>query len=135
MQHIMPHTAAPSVVPPTTHTSSTLLTMKADSGAYRHDIRPPDATILHKISYNFHAPTVQLPNNASITATETGRLRISPYLYEQAHVLQDLASASLLSLGQLCDDDCHVILRKHDLKIYKKGILIATGTRNHTDGL
>ena len=38
-------------------------------------------------------------------------------------------------MGQLCDDDCTVVLRKHDLSVIKNEEIIIRGTRNRTDDL
>jgi hypothetical protein len=81
---------------------------------------------------------VLLPDNTSIKATESGHLPLSNLLTQnakKAHVLRDLHSASLISLGQLCDDNCNIILTKEHLTIFKNNQLIITGTRNQTDGL
>ena len=53
---------------------------KADSGASRHYIRQSDTSILHNKTTDPHGPTVLLPNNASITATESGQLPLSNLL-------------------------------------------------------
>ena len=114
------------------------ITMKADSGASRHYIRPQDSSILQQKKHDPFGPTVQLPNSESITATETGQLPLSNTLSteaKKAHVLDELLSASLLSLGQICDDNCNIVLTKEKLIIYKDNNIIATGTRNKTDGL
>ena len=52
-----------------------------------------------------------------------------------ANILPHLQSASLISLGQLCDDDCTVILDKYSLTATKNGQVVLTGTRNPQDGL
>ena len=65
----------------------------------------------------------QLPiKNLSTTATT-------------AHVLPNLKSASLLSMGQLCDDDCIVTLDKSKMTVEKNNKIILEGTRNINDGL
>ena len=46
-----------------------------------------------------------------------------------------LHSASLISLGQLCDDDCIAILDKNEINILKDSKIILKGRRNKTDGL
>ena len=51
------------------------------------------------------------------------------------HVLPHLQSASLASLGQLCDDNCKVLLDKHSLTATKNGNIVLRGTRNPHDGL
>jgi hypothetical protein len=43
--------------------------------------------------------------------------------------LDDLQTGTLISLAQLCDDDCIAIFNKHDVKILKHNEIIITGTR------
>ena len=126
-----------SVVPPVATSTKTVIA-KADSGASKHYIREEDKNILCDIKNDPHGPTVQLPNDATITSTESGFLPLTSDLSttaKKAHILPELHSASLISLGQLCDDNCKIFLTKSDLKIYKNNKLLATGTRNKRDGL
>ena len=51
------------------------------------------------------------------------------------HVFNDLRSASLISLGQLCDNNCDVLLQKKFLHVFKNNKKILHGVRNFTDGL
>ena len=51
------------------------------------------------------------------------------------HILSKLQSASLLSLEQLCDDDCKINLDKKYLHVYKNNQEVLRGYRNQTDGL
>jgi hypothetical protein len=51
------------------------------------------------------------------------------------HIFDSLKSGSLISLGQLCDDDCVALFTKYDVKIYNQGQVIITGERNSTNGL
>ena len=53
----------------------------------------------------------------------------------RGHIIPALTSGALLSLGQLCDDNCHVILEKHTIKIYKGVKLILAGDRDFTTGM
>ena len=115
-----------SVVPPKSKEVSVVA--KADSGASRHYIKEQDAKVLHNVKLDSNGPTVLLPNNASITSTKKGHLPLVSQLSHEAttaHVLPDLHSTSLISLG----------LTKEKLYIFKDGNLIETGTRNATDGL
>ena len=50
-------------------------------------------------------------------------------------VLPSLKRSSLISLGQLCDNDCRVILDKKKLYIDKDDKLVLEGNRNRTNGL
>ena len=79
-----------------------------------------------------------LPNLQQITATKKGFLPLQ--LSKQAtktHIFEekDLKNASLISLGQLCDDDCKVYLDKRKLLVYKNDKKILHGSRNYSDGL
>ena len=62
----------------------------------------------------------------------TGILPLSPLLSDtaqKAFVLDDLRTGTLVSLAQLCDDDCLAIFSKFDVKIVKNQKIIITGTR------
>ena len=54
---------------------------------------------------------------------------------KRLNILPKLQSASLVSLGQLCDDDCEVNLNKKFLHVIKGKKEIIKGYRNSTDGL
>ena len=113
--------------------------LKADSGATQHYFTPQDAHILHNKHQTLFGPTVQLPDGAQLQPTHVGHLPL-PHskLSNQAttaHVFPGLNNASLLLLGQLCDDNCIAILDKHKLQIIKDTNIILTGKRNTRDGL
>jgi hypothetical protein len=52
-----------------------------------------------------------------------------------AHVLDGMTNSLLISIGQLCDDDCGAILDKQRLQVFKNSKCILMGPRNKTDGL
>jgi hypothetical protein len=63
---------------------------------------------------------------------------LSPELSTSAtvgHIFDNLKSGSLISIGQLCDDDCVALFTKYNVKIYKNGHAIIVGQRNATNGL
>ena len=110
---------------------------KGDSGASRHYIRPQDAHILSEIK-NFTSNPVTLPNNTTITPSHKGVFQISNKLStdaQQATVLPHLKNSSLISIGQLCDDDCNVELTKKELIANKNETIILRGKQNRSDGL
>ena len=81
--------------------------------------------------------TVQLPDSSTISATAVGRLPLPASLTVSAantHVFDDLHSASLISLGQLYNDDCIAILDKHNIQVIKESKVIMQGHRNPDDG-
>ena len=73
-----------------------------------------------------------------IEVTKQGDLTLSKALGHAAqtgHILNDLKSATLLSAGQFCDDNCTVILKKTQAIIQKDDKTILQGPRNKKDGL
>ncbi len=101
-----------TVVPPF-HPHTTTVITKADSGASRHYFCSCDQHVIKG-----HIPIPRL----GLQATE-------------AHIFDKLQSSSLISLGQLCDDDCTVLLNKRYLLAFKNLHHNLYGTRNKTDGL
>ena len=82
--------------------------------------------------------TVQLSNNETMSATRTGNTPLEISLSAHAkkvHIFDGLHSDSLISLGQLCDDDCVAILENNEINIIKGKTVILKGHRNNTDGL
>ena len=113
------------------------ITAKGDSAASGHYWRDEDAECLKNVK-NQLGPQVTLPNNSSIQATKQGHLPLDLSLSKKATstaILPSLKSASLVSLGQLCDDDCEVLLNKKKLTVSKNNKEILHGDRNRSDGL
>jgi hypothetical protein len=52
-----------------------------------------------------------------------------------AYVLDGITNASLISIGQLCDNNCIAVLDKRQLKAFKNNECILKGAHNTTDGL
>jgi hypothetical protein len=64
--------------------------------------------------------------------TLQGQLPLSSKLSppaQAAFVLDDLRTGTLVSLAQLCDDDCIAIFNKYNVKIIKNNQVIIQGTR------
>ena len=75
---------------------------------------------------------------SNIPATQQAQLPLSSKLSTQAKkaaVLNDLHSSSLISFGQLCGDNCEVILDKRYFYVIKYEDLILQEKRNLTGGL
>ena len=81
---------------------------------------------------------VTLPNLSTIQASAKGHIPLHPLLSKQAtkaHIFKGLTNTSLISVGQLCDDECTAIFDKTTMRIVKEGMTIIEGKRNITDGL
>ena len=111
---------------------------KGDSGATSHYIRIEDSDKCLDNIKKYDGPSVMLPDAGTIKPTLQGQLLLSNKLSKQAQratVLPALKSSSLISLGQLCDNDCTVILDKNKMLAIKKNEVILRGCRNYLDGL
>ena len=65
-------------------------------------------------------------------STIAGQLPLSPHLSttaQAAFVLDELKTGTLISLAQLCDDDCIALFTKYNVKIIKDNNVIITGRR------
>ena len=79
-----------------------------------------------------------LPNGQTIKITKKGLLPIDNNLSKtakMAYILPQLQNTSLLSIGQLCDDNCLAIFDKRNMYIIKNNKIILRGIRNLSDGL
>ena len=112
--------------------------LKADSSASNHYFKLDDAAVLDNVQRISQPKNVQLPNSTNISVTHQGLLPLSNVLSDAAktvHILPALTNYSLLSIGQLCNDNCWGLFNKKDLLLFKQTRLILRGTRNLNDGL
>ena len=111
---------------------------KANSGASKHYFTQRDVAALTSIKTVNNGPRVNLPNGTIVQATKSGTIPLHSSLTcnaTKAHVFPALASASLISIGQLCDDGCTAVLDQNTLNVFKNGHTVLRGVRNRTDGL
>ena len=81
---------------------------------------------------------MKLPNNATMNATNTGNIPLAGIISiheKKAHMFDGLHSASLIYLGQLCDNEFSYILDKNEINILKDSNIILKVHRNKTYGL
>jgi len=105
-----------SRTPPSSNRS--LVTAKADSAASANYFPKRDAFVLNNRTADPFDPTGILPDPSNITATESAHLPIKG-LSRQAtttSIFENLHSP-LISLGQLCDDNCIVHLDKQKIEV------------------
>ena len=122
-----------SVIPP----KPTIIT-KGDSAASNHYFALRDAEVLDNVHFDDPPTSVLLPDSSSIASVANGHLPLSSSLTPtstKTTIFPNLQS-SLISLGQLCDDDCTVILDKRKLRALKNNEVILEGSRSTSgDGL
>ena len=123
----------PTAIPPS---SSPPVIAKADSGASGHYFSSADAHILQNPTSSVPALRVRIPNGENLKSVSSGTLPLS-YLGDAAKVVHTFPhlKTSLISVGQLCDDDCIVQFARDDVIVAKDDKIVLTGERNHTDGL
>ena len=68
---------------------------------------------------------------------QVGHLTLTlPPAAEETHVFSAFQNASLISVGQLCDDDCQAIFNKKSLQLlYQNKNIILTGKHIISDDL
>ena len=81
--------------------------------------------------------SVILPNNETIHSTHDAKLNIPNVnkAAKAATVYPNLTSSSLISIGQLCDDNCTAIFTKENMRVVKDDNIVLEGERNLNDGL
>jgi hypothetical protein len=90
------------------------------------------------LSLNTTGSSVQVANGHIIEPNKRVPIPLAPELSADAktgHLFNDLQSGTLISLGQLCDDECVALFTKYDVKIYKHGQVIIVRKRNPMNGL
>ena len=121
---------------PIQHNRATVIA-KGDSAASHNYWREEDMHCLANIE-PANPCQIMLLNADSIHPSNRGQLPLSNKLSKAAKdaiIVPKLKSSSLISLGQLCDDGCKVILDHKKLKVIKNNDFVIEGQRNHSDGL
>jgi hypothetical protein len=80
---------------------------------------------------------VNMPNGTYIQLSHTSELIISALSPQArwAHVLPGLVQNYLISVGQLCDIGCNVILMKDNVEVNKDGKFVISGIRDQQSRL
>ena len=126
-----------SVVSPKQKINKECVYAKGDSAASDHYFREEDEGCLQNVT-KVSGNAITIPDGSTIQATKKGYLPLSTELSEktrEAKILPALKSASLISIGKLCDNGCKVQFEKNNMNVIKNDKIIMSGTRNKTDGL
>ena len=109
---------------------------KGDSGASRHCFALEEKEKLQNVKF-IQGPEIKLPNDSTIKTTATGNIPIKNLSNNatKTYLLKDLNNIHIFPLCQLCDNGCHILLKKKKLYVCKKKDLLLQGYRNHADGL
>lgn len=104
----------------------------ADTGATGNFMSVDDMSCLINVKPATQPIAVQLPNGEHIWSSHTALLDIPalPLAARVAHIFPKLTSASLLSIGLLCDHGCTAVYTNQQVQILKQNKIILTGTRS-----
>ena len=110
---------------------------KADSGCSAHFIKSSHRNILQNLIPLKNGPIAALPNKSVIRASHQGFLPFKNVsrVAQKTLVYPNLTNASLLSIGQFCDDECIAVFTKSSMYVIKNNDLVVHGHRNPLDGL
>jgi hypothetical protein len=85
-----------------------------------------------------NGPFVQVANSQNIETTKRATVSLAKESSSKAkvgHIFDGLKSGSLLSISQLCNNDCVALFAKCDVKIHKHGQIIIVGEHDPANGL
>ena len=112
---------------------------KADTGASAHYLAAKDMTKLgvSNVKPTLSPKLVQLPTQQIVASTHDSTLNIPKVssAAKSATIFPKITGPSLLSIGQLCDDNCTAVFTKTNMKVLKNDSIIIEGKRNLNDGL
>jgi hypothetical protein len=80
-----------------------------------------------------HVPiNVNMPNGMTIQSSHTCNLLLAdlPQQARQAHILPGLVHNSLISVGQLCDNECSVTFTQDQVTVSRNGQNVMNGSRD-----
>ena len=113
-------------------------TAKIDSGATQNYIQYKHRHLLTNVNILKNGPKAFLPNKTIIQADREGHILLHNDLSQKAqkaYSFPQLTNESLISVGQLCDDNCKVLFDKSSVKVIKNNKTILSGSRSCKDKL
>jgi hypothetical protein len=101
----------------------------ADTGSTAH-FGTIDAPVINK-RLSLNPISIRNPNGTIMTSTHEADLDLPmlPPAARRIHIVPELASASLISMGQLCDAGCSVAFTASNVNVSINDIIVLTGHR------
>jgi hypothetical protein len=87
---------------------------------------------------NTSGPTVRIASGHTIVAQKWAKIPLAKELSataKEGHIFPDLQSGSLVSIGQLCVDNCITLFAKSEMAVVKDGAVIIRGPCDTANGL
>ena len=109
-----------------------------NTAATAHYLHPNALPHCSHVAHTTSGPTFQVANKNIIKPAFSSTLQLSSKLSsraQSAHFFNEITTGSLISMRQICENDCVAIFTKSDVKILKHNRVIITGLRDHTNGL
>ena len=109
-----------------------------DTAATAHYLHLSSLPHCSNVAHTTFGPTVQVVNGHNIKPAFSAILKLSSKLSpkaQSAHVFKYIATGSLISMDQFCDNDCVAIFTKYDVNILKHNQVIITGLQDRNNGL
>ena len=115
-------------------TPTTTIIAKGDSAVFNHYFPPKKIASLQDIVADKFGPTIVLPNISTLAKHSTAKLPFTLSISYPAKKISELDNKqhSLISLGQLCEDNCQSMLDKNNLYDFNNEKLFFQGNRSHS---
>jgi hypothetical protein len=109
--------------------------MILDTGCTTH-LCTPDTPLINK-HITTEPITITIPDGNTMTSTHEGHLDIPalPPAATLTHVVPELSTHSLISIGQLCDAGCTAIVNRNTIDIEYEGNVVMSGDRSEATTL
>ena len=107
-----------------TNISSNTFNAKLDSGASKHFFKSTHCKFLDYVQALKNGLIAYLPNNTIVQASHKATITLHDNISKKASevlIFPHLRNESLISIGQLCDDDCIIIFTKNKFFVTKNG--------------
>jgi len=131
------HSVASNALIPNNNNQSQFV-VKLDSEETQNYIKTTYKQLMRNITSLQNGPKAILPNQTTIQADSMVILPLHHFLSNEAQTaysFPNLTNESLLSVGQLCDDDCEVLFDKKKVQILKNNKIILQVQRSPIDKL
>ena len=110
----------------------------SDTGATGNYVARHHASFCQNVLPSINDPSVKAAYRNKMQATHSVHVPISPEpsaTAQEVHIIDNLATGSLVFIGKIWDKYCIAIFTKYNVKIIKDGNLIILGRINLTNGL
>ena len=127
------HKYSPVASTKQTNMPSNTFNAKLDSGTSKHFFKSTHSKFLNNVQELKNGLIAYLPNNTIVQASHKATITLHDNISKKASevlIFPHLRNESLISIGQLCNDDCIIIFTKRKLFVTKNGHCLFQGMQN-----